>query len=104
MHHILKYTVSIKDITTGYDSTSKDGTSDLPMTKDSHMIMFEFENNVSVTLRTSGTEPKIKFYTEIAGNLLKMQSKFELEIELKTFVDVLISEMLQPDENNLTRS
>ena len=88
----------------GYDSTSSDGILDHPITKDSHMIMFEFENNVSVTLRTSGTEPKIKFYTEIAGNPLKMQSKIDLETELKAFVDRLISEMLQPDENNLTRS
>jgi phosphomannomutase len=88
----------------GYDSTSTDGVLDLPTTKDSHMIMFQFKNKVSVTLRTSGTEPKIKFYTEIAGNPLKAQNKFDLETELKIFVDILISEMLQPDLNNLSHS
>lgn len=101
---MLLHVVSIKDVTTGYDSTSPDGKLDLPITKDSHMIMFQFENKVSVTLRTSGTEPKIKIYTEIAGNPLKLQSKFDLETELKSFVDILICEMLQPKENNLTHS
>ena len=39
---------------------------ELPTTPGSHMIMLTFDNGVSVTLRTSGTEPKIKFYTELA--------------------------------------
>jgi phosphomannomutase len=95
--------ISTKDVTLGYDSASYDKTSDLPTTKDSNMIMYEFANGCSVTLRTSGTEPKIKFYTEIAGNRSNPRSKYELEKELKIFVDVLINEFLQPDLNNLVR-
>ena len=31
------------------------------------MITFTFENGVTATIRTSGTEPKIKYYAEIAS-------------------------------------
>jgi phosphomannomutase len=70
------------------------------------MIMYEFENGVSVTLRTSGTEPKIKFYTEIAGDPTKVpvQSREELEQILHSFVNQLVEEMLQPEENGLKRA
>lgn len=36
----------------------------LPVTSSSHMITFTLQNGIVATLRTSGTEPKIKFYTE----------------------------------------
>jgi hypothetical protein len=32
--------------------------------RSSHMITFWLDNGVVITLRTSGTEPKIKYYTE----------------------------------------
>lgn len=35
----------------------------LPVTS-SHMITFTLQNGIVATLRTSGTEPKIKYYTE----------------------------------------
>lgn len=38
----------------------------LPVSKSSQMITFYFENGCVATLRTSGTEPKIKYYTELA--------------------------------------
>lgn len=93
--------VGIKDVTRGYDSTVEGGQSDLPMTPESHMIMFEFANGVTATLRTSGTEPKIKFYTEIAGR--PGQLRGDLAATLRTFVDALVEEMLEPDVNALTR-
>lgn len=93
---------AIKDVTLGYDSTTFDHKSTLPVTADSHMIMFEFENSVTVTLRTSGTEPKIKFYTEIAGR--PGQQRQELEPLLHTFVNALVNEMLQPDLHGLVRA
>ena len=57
--------------------------------------MFEFDNDVSFTLRTSGTEPKIKWYTEVAA--ATGTSRDEAGRDLKTFVDAAISEMLQLD-------
>ena len=65
------------------------------------MIMFEFSNGVSATLRTSGTEPKIKFYTEIAGR--PGQQRGELDAVLHAFVDAMVAEMLQPEENGLLK-
>ena len=39
----------------------------LPTSKSSEMITFIFDNGVTATIRTSGTEPKIKYYAEIAS-------------------------------------
>jgi phosphomannomutase len=93
---------SIIDVTKGFDSTSPDGSSVLPLTPESHMIMFEFANGVSVTLRTSGTEPKIKWYSEIAG--APGVTREQLDQELHSFVGQLVEEMLQPQEHGLGRA
>lgn len=92
---------AVHDITLGYDSTSTDKVSSLPATPESEMVMFEFSNSVSVTLRTSGTEPKIKFYTEIQGKA--GDTTAQLTEKLTTFVEGVISEMLQWEVHNLAR-
>ena len=91
---------SIKDITIGYDSTLLEGqSSSIPSTPDSEMIMFEFSNKCTATLRTSGTEPKIKYYTELAGN--PGETREVVSNKLYSFVSSLIEEMLQPKLNGL---
>lgn len=40
----------------------------LPVSADSQMITFNFKNGLVATLRTSGTEPKIKYYTELCAS------------------------------------
>ena len=67
------------------------------------MMTFEFANGCSFALRPSGTESKLKFYSGIAGNPTDNKTKYELEKELKMFVDILINDMLQPELNDLTR-
>lgn len=65
--HVLngKYKIeSIRDLTTGIDTSQPDGQSLLPSSKSSQMITFTLENGTVITLRTSGTEPKIKYYSE----------------------------------------
>ena len=108
---------AVKDVTLGKDSASATGESDLPVTPESHMIMYDFElgdqgQHVSVTLRTSGTEPKIKFYTEIAGRpgqggggagAAAEDKGAALEGLLHGFVDACIEEMLQPTLHKLAR-
>lgn len=60
-----KYKISgIRDLTTGIDTSQPDGKSTLPTSKSSQMITFTLDNDTIVTLRTSGTEPKIKYYAE----------------------------------------
>jgi len=58
---------SIRDLTTGHNSG---GTLDpLPCDPSSHMITYVFDHGKSqATLRTSGTEPKVKCYVEVRGD------------------------------------
>jgi phosphomannomutase len=91
--------ITVKDVTKGYDSSASDKRLTLPLTPDSQMIMYVFANGVTATLRTSGTEPKIKYYTEIAGS--PGQLKSQLDTVLKSFVDGMLKEMLQPELNGL---
>lgn len=90
----------IRDLTTGYDSNQADNKAVLPTSKSSHMITFSFENGCVATLRTSGTEPKIKYYSEIFGDL-STRDKATMEENLKSFVAVFVQELLQPDTNGL---
>lgn len=60
-----KYKIdSIRDLTTGVDTSQPDGKSLMPSSKSSQMITFTLTNGTVITLRTSGTEPKIKYYSE----------------------------------------
>lgn len=61
--HVLngKYPIStVRDLTTGIDTCQSDGKSLLPASKSSQMVTFTFENGAVITLRTSGTEPKVR--------------------------------------------
>ncbi|KNC86775.1 phosphoglucomutase-2 [Sphaeroforma arctica JP610] len=60
---------NIRDCTTGFDNRYSDNKSVLPTTADIQMITFYFDNGAVVTMRTSGTEPKIKYYSELPGPL-----------------------------------
>ncbi len=59
----------IRDLTVGLVVDFKNGgvrsKPTFPSSKSSEMITFYFENGCIVTIRTSGTEPKIKWYSEI---------------------------------------
>jgi len=61
-----KYAVKgVRDLTNGFDSRQPDGKALLPTSSSSQMITFYFENGLDATIRTSGTEPKVKYYTEL---------------------------------------
>ena len=103
--------VAVKDVTLGFDSASPTRRADLPLTPDSHMIMYTFANGCTITLRTSGTEPKIKWYTEMQTHVNTEQdnggagrSVGELTSALQAFVNEVIEEMLQPEANGLQRA
>ncbi|PAV23482.1 phosphoglucomutase 1 [Pyrrhoderma noxium] len=63
---------SVKDLTVGYDSTNPPTFKpNLPLSS-GHMIQFKAtsksdDTRINLTIRTSGTEPKIKFYLEGCG-------------------------------------
>ncbi|XP_030633648.1 glucose 1,6-bisphosphate synthase [Chanos chanos] len=92
----------IRDVTTGYDSSQPDKKCVLPVSRSSQMITFTFQNGIVATLRTSGTEPKIKYYTEFCAPPGKSDIS-TLEEELKKVSNALVEEFLEPEKNNLIR-
>lgn len=91
----LKY---IRDLTTGYDNSTPDKKPILPVSKSSQMITFTFENGCVVTLRTSGTEPKIKYYTEHKPDHSKQIDKSSAEKELSDIVGYIVKMLYQPEK------
>ncbi|CAG02150.1 unnamed protein product [Tetraodon nigroviridis] len=94
--------VHVRDVTTGYDSSQPDLRSVLPVMRSSHMITFTLQNGLVATLRTSGTEPKIKCYAEYCA-APGDSDVTRLEEELRRFVAALLDEFLEPEKNKLTR-
>ncbi|CAL4067338.1 unnamed protein product, partial [Meganyctiphanes norvegica] len=96
-----KYTInSVRDLTTGYDSSQKDQRAILPVDPSSQMITFSFDNGCVLTLRTSGTEPKIKYYSEMCAK--PEQKDWDgLEKELEELVSGVVENLMQPERNSL---
>ncbi|XP_057686038.1 glucose 1,6-bisphosphate synthase [Corythoichthys intestinalis] len=94
--------VNVRDVNTGYDSSQTDNRSVLPVSRSGHMVTFMLENGVVATLRTSGTEPKIKIYTELC-TVPGTSEVSGLEAELQKVTDALLEDFLEPEKNNLIR-
>ncbi|OQS00204.1 phosphoglucomutase [Thraustotheca clavata] len=92
----------IRDLTTGFDSDQPDNKAILPVSSSSEMITYTFKNGVVATLRTSGTEPKLKYYCESPGQI--GMDREDVQRELADQVACIVEEMLQPELNNLERS
>jgi hypothetical protein len=59
--------LGVRDLTLSYDSTYPGGVPSLPAgvaNVGGHMITFTLDHGCRITLRTSGTEKKVKFYIE----------------------------------------
>ncbi|XP_068027128.1 glucose 1,6-bisphosphate synthase-like, partial [Melanerpes formicivorus] len=91
----------LRDLTRGYDSSQPGGKAVLPASRSSQMLTFTFQNGAEASLRTSGTEPKIKFYAELCAQP-GHRSRQELEAELEQLIQALIEDFLQPTKNGLT--
>ena len=77
------------------------------------MITFYFDNGAVLTMRTSGTEPKIKYYTEMIGrwvwivgkvltkNCQNNSSREDCNEKLNTLVALMASEFFEPEKNGL---
>ena len=92
--------VGVRDLTTGYDSTRPDLRATLPVSSSSQMITFWLENGVVITLRTSGTEPKLKYYTEYCAPPTSTDWK-QVEVELQDIVNQGVTELLEPSKHGL---
>lgn len=82
----------IRDVTTGYDDAQPDNKCQFPLTPTSQMVTLYFENGGVLTLRTSGTEPKLKWYAEMSGS-----NPDEARASLNDVVDATIKYLMQPD-------
>lgn len=81
-----KYEIcGIRDLTTGYDDSYPDNKARLPISSSTQMITFKFVNNVVITLRTSGTEPKVKYYSELTADPAE-QYVFLFVIDLTLYI------------------
>ncbi|XP_050313113.1 phosphopentomutase-like isoform X2 [Anthonomus grandis grandis] len=92
--------ISVRDLTTGYDDSQPDNRAMLPISSESEMISFVFDNGLHFTLRTSGTEPKIKYYSELCMNP-EIKDKATGLVILQEMVTAICREFLEPDKNRL---
>eukprot|EP00924_Labyrinthula_sp_SR-Ha-C_P013396 snap_masked-scaffold_5-processed-gene-1.39-mRNA-1 protein AED:0.01 eAED:0.01 QI:0/-1/0/1/-1/1/1/0/631 len=77
----------------GFDSSTENKLPELPVSSSSNMISFVFKKDefeVDLTLRMSGTEPKLKYYSEINGK----SSPEVLQQEIKGFVEDVVKAKL----------
>ncbi len=66
------------------------------------MITFSLSNGVVLTARTSGTEPKLKYYAEYCAR--PEQSDWAgVERELDEVLLAFVEDILRPEENGLER-
>ena len=90
--------VAVCDLTVGYDSTRPpDYKPVLPVDPSCQLITFKLDNSCEFTLRTSGTEPKIKYYTEMSTQPGENISEESLRQILNETVHSIIAEFLKPD-------
>ena len=63
------------------------------------MLTYTFDTyNAVVTLRTSGTEPKLKYYVEVVGDTQAISESRANEV-----ADIVVQHMLEPVKNKLGR-
>lgn len=87
----------VRDLTTGFDNSQPHNRAVLPVSSAAHMITFTFENECVATFRGSGTEPKLKYYIEVA-NASNEQLATDL---LDSMKQEIIDRFLQPSQNGL---
>ncbi|GJJ12432.1 hypothetical protein Clacol_006674 [Clathrus columnatus] len=97
-------TTWIRDLTMGFGYDSEKSPTFLPELplSSGQMIQFKMESSsgsevITLTLRTSGTEPKIKYYLEGQGKILQMVKNI-----LGQVVEELTTDWMQAAQNGLT--
>ncbi|KAI0988880.1 hypothetical protein GJ496_000428 [Pomphorhynchus laevis] len=92
--------VRIIDLTTGKDIDMQKplfpSTPNLPSSASSQMITFYLSNNVKLTLRTSGTEPKIKCYIELKTSKYNESMKCKYKEDMDKLVDSVVKNFYRP--------
>ncbi|EKM55765.1 uncharacterized protein PHACADRAFT_144538 [Phanerochaete carnosa HHB-10118-sp] len=92
---------SVRDLTVGYDSANPPTYKPALPLSSGHMIQFRAESpadgtKITLTTRTSGTEPKIKYYLEGSG-----KDAAHVSVLLGRVVAELADGWMEADKNNL---
>lgn len=97
----------VRDLNSGYDSAEPDRRASLPTSAHSFMVSFFVDDDISFTIRTSGTEPKIKYYSEIVAALNESDQAQASAIKKRTrnrlaqLVGAAIEVCLSPERNGI---
>ena len=59
----------------------------------SNVLQFFTEDGTKISVRPSGTEPKIKFYFEVAGNLTNRSDYDAVEAKADEKIDAIMKEL-----------
>ncbi|EZG67002.1 phosphoglucomutase-2 [Gregarina niphandrodes] len=90
-HQVAGYKViRVRDLGVNYDSSTAEHTCVLPAGDD--MLTLEFANGARLTLRGSGTEPKLKYYSEMTSQTSIQDAKEQLG----RCVRAVLKEILHP--------
>lgn len=103
--------VSVRDLTMGTDTAQPNNKALLPKDGNTQFITFACRSellsdpsalsDVVISLRGSGTEPKVKFYSEIVVSSQADIDSGRAATVLKAAVDSAIAEILKPFDNKL---
>lgn len=69
---------AVRDLDSGLDTAQAEGRSRLPWHKGDLMLTFTLDNVHTLTLRASGTEPKLKYYLEVSIVLQENNQRLQI--------------------------
>lgn len=86
----------VRDVTRGFDDRQPKNVALFPAQPDQDMITYYLENGADLTIRCSGTEPKVKYYVEFHDKTPEAARKVVDEITA-----AMIKTLLQPERFQL---
>lgn len=89
--------LSVRDMGLGIDTSQPTGRPALPHSPADMMITFAMESDATLTFRASGTEPKLKYYLDVAA--VDMQAATKVADAIEAAIE---SELVRPSEHGLT--
>ncbi|CAG7831113.1 unnamed protein product [Allacma fusca] len=94
--------IAYRDLTIGYDSEQPDKKPVLPVSKSSQMITFVFDNSLVLTIRASGTEPKIKYYADFRVTCPREEEWPKCKQEVDKLVLAIVEDLVGPYLSEIT--
>ena len=91
--------VAVRDLGAGTDTAQPGGRTVLPWQPSDLMLTLTLEGGAAVTLRASGTEPKLKYYIEAAG--AEGEGAGALDQRLSALEAAVAEELVQPQRHGL---